>query len=102
MWSFSYTGRGCADEQNTAERDRIREEVTKAAEGQIAGLQRGDGEDTRKLAEPHIRAAKEFVLAEAYSSDGIMSIVAEGWVEPNGTAGVNVHVAVSGAAASSE
>lgn len=98
MWSFSYTGRGCADEKNTAERERIRDEISKASESQIARLQRDDGEKVRKAAEPHIRAAKDFVLAEAYSSDGIMSIVAEGWVEPNGTAGVSLSVSISGAA----
>lgn len=85
MWSFSYTGRGCADQGEA----RVNDEINAAAEKQIGA--------TPERAHPHIRAAQDFVKAIARSTKAQVSIVAEGWVEEDGHAGSTVNVSIAGA-----
>lgn len=83
MWSFSYVGRGCADQGEA----RVVEEITAAAERQIM--------QTPERAHKHIRAARDFVEALSKTSNAQVSIVAEGWVEEDGLASVTVNVSLS-------
>lgn len=90
MWSFSYTGRGCADQAEA----RAAAEITVAAERQL--------KDTPERAHKHIRAAKDYALEIAKSTNALVSIVAEGWVEEDGHAGATINVSVAASVASAE
>lgn len=92
MWSFSYQGLGMKSMARTDEPSPALEQAMDAitAEGEKQLV------DKPEAVVPHVRAAIAAVKELVRGSDGRASIVAEGWVEPDGTASTTINVAFAG------